>query len=107
VLRLAPCARVLRLDWPVLPLREAYERDESSEPPAARATNAALVWRRDELVRFRPLDPLEAELLERAAAGDPFEALCGAAARELGEDAAPARAAQLLASWVDAGLVAA
>ena len=108
-LPLAPCGRVLRLDWPVLPLREAYERDETlSEPPSAAPTaNAALVWRRDELVRFRALDPLEAELLERAAAGESFEALCEAAAREVGEADAPARAAQLLAGWIDAGLIAA
>jgi Putative DNA-binding domain len=108
VLGLAPCARVLRLDWPVLPLREAYEREETlPAPPAAREANAALVWRRDELVRFRPLEPLEAELLERAARGESFEALCSAAARELGESAAPALAAQLLAGWIDAGLIAA
>jgi hypothetical protein len=107
-LRLAPCARVLRLDWPVLSLREAYEREEAlPEPPAARQANAALVWRRDEMVRFRPLEPLEAELLERAAAGESFEALCAAAARELGESAAPRRSAQLLAGWIDAGLIAA
>ncbi|HVN40631.1 MAG TPA: DNA-binding domain-containing protein [Myxococcota bacterium] len=107
-LPLAPCARVLRLEWNVVPLREAYERDETpAAPPAAPQANAALVWRRDELVRFRALDPLEAALLERAAAGESFEALCAAAAREVGDAEAPARAAQLLAGWIDAGLIAA
>ena len=107
-LPVAPCARVLRLEWPVLPLREAYERDETPPaPPAEPEAGAALVWRRDELVRFRPLEPLEALLLERAAAGDPFEALCAAAAREVGEADAPACTAQLLAGWIDAGLIAA
>ena len=107
-LPLAPSVRVLRLDWPVLALREAYERDETpAAPPTFPAPGSALVWRRDELVRFRPLDALEAELLERAAAGDTFEQLCEAAAREVGESDAPARAAQLLAGWIDAGLIAA
>jgi len=108
LLPLAPCVRVLRLDWPVLALREAYEREETQPAPrAAPEANAALVWRRDELVRFRPLEPLEAELLERADAGECFEALCEAAAREIGESDAPARAAQLLAGWIEAGVIAA
>ena len=58
-------------------------------------------------MRFRPLEPLEAELLERAGAGETFEAICQAAAREVGDAGAPALAAQLLTAWIAAGLIAA
>jgi hypothetical protein len=107
VLRLAPCVRLLRLAFAVLPLREAFERDaEPPAPPAAPAANAVLVWRRDEQVCWRALDPLEADLLELTRASAGFEELCAAAARALGDAAAPAHAATLLARWVEAGLLA-
>lgn len=107
VLRVQPCVRVLRLGWPVLPLREAYERDAPpTAPPAAPSDNAALVWRRDEQVRFRALEPLEASLLEATLCGDDFGALCAIAAHSLGDAAAPAYAAERLASWIERGLLA-
>jgi hypothetical protein len=108
VLRLQPCVRVLRLAWPVLPLREAFERDAAlPAPPGSPVANAVLVWRRDERVRWRELEPLEAELLEATRVGASFESHCAAAAREHGEAAAPAQAAALLAGWVEGGLLVA
>ena len=105
-LRLAPCVRVLRLGWPVLPLREAYEREQTlPAPPAAPEANAALVWRREEQVRFRALEPLEAALLEAASSGEDFGALCALAAASLGDTAAPAYAAERLAGWIESGLL--
>ena len=106
-LRLAPCVRVLRLAWPVLPLREAYERDAPlPAPPSEPARNTLLVWRREEQVRWRSIEALEAELLEMTQAGECFETLCAAAAREVGNAAAPAHAAALLGLWVESGLLA-
>jgi hypothetical protein len=107
VLRLAPCARVLRLDWPVLAMREAYEEEETPAAPPKAAQQAALVWRREEVVRFRALALLEAALLEAASRGSDFGFLCTLAADALGDDAAPAYAAERLGQWVDAGLLAA
>jgi hypothetical protein len=106
-LQLAPCVRLLRLAWPVVEMREAYEREETPVPaPLAAQEQAALVWRRDEQVRFRALSPLEAGLLEAASSGEDFASLCAIAARALGESAAPAYAAERLGRWVDAGLLA-
>jgi hypothetical protein len=107
-LRLAPCVRVLALDWPVLPLRAAFERDEPlPAPPPEPAANAVLVWRRDELVRWRSLAPLESALLESVRAGADFETLCELAARAVGEQRAPAEAAAQLAGWIGSGLLSA
>ena len=106
-LRLQPSARLLNLDWDVAPMREAHEQDHSLPAPQAPGANVQLVWRRDETVRWRALEALEAELLRAAQAGYGFEELCRRAARELGEEAAPAEAAALLGRWVDAGVLAA
>jgi hypothetical protein len=103
VLHLHPSAQILRLDWPVH--RCLGARGEG--PPEVPEATTILVWRRAERPHHRPLEPLEAELLEAAAAGEPFGALCARAARHVGEEAAPARAAALLAGWVEAELLAA
>jgi hypothetical protein len=107
-LRLAPSVRRLALAWPVLPLRAAYEQDAPlPAPPSEPQPNALLVWRRDEVVRWRELDPLEAALLESVESGADFEALCQRAAREVGEPEAPASAAAHLSTWLASGLLAA
>lgn len=106
-LHFAPCVRLLRLAWPVRTLREAFERDATPPPLVTPAPETLLVWRRDESVRWRAILPLEAELLEAALAGAPFEALCATAAGALGEAAAPGYAAESLARWVHDALLAA
>jgi hypothetical protein len=105
VLRMQPCVRVLRLAWPVLGMREAYEREETPAAPASPAMQALLVWRRDERVRFRALEPLEAALLDAASKGSDFGFLCAIAADALGDAAAPTYAAERLGAWVDEGLL--
>jgi hypothetical protein len=101
VLRVQPCARVLRLAWNVAPMTETHEAPPAPEP------SSVLVWRRDESVRWRALEPFEAELFERARAGARFEDLCDAVALRVGEDSAAAEAASTLGRWVDAGLLVA
>jgi hypothetical protein len=101
VLRVQPCVRVLSLQWDVTPMTE------TQEAPRAPAPSRVLVWRRDEAVRWRALEPFEAELFERARAGARFEDLCDAVAERAGEDAAAAEAASTLGRWVDAGLLVA
>lgn len=106
-LRLAflPATRLVRLTWPVHRLREA-EPGARPRAPEAPVPTAVCVWRRDDTVRLRAVDDLEAELLEGARGGLPFGGLCRRLADEVGEAEAPARAAALLASWVERGLLA-
>jgi len=103
-----PSVQTLRLAWPVLALREAFDAHGAAHvrAPASPEVCAVVVWRRGERVFFRSAEPLELELLEAARAGARFGALCGRAAREIGAAGAPARAAGWLAGWVGAGLLA-
>jgi hypothetical protein len=104
VLGFQPAVRLLRLDWPVERLLPGA-RPETGAGVAA-APTAIAVWRRDESPRHRVLEPLEAALLEAGLAGETFGALCARAAEVLGAQAAPARAAELLAGWLASGLLA-
>ena len=64
-----------------------------------------LVWRQDLTVRYRAVGAAETALLEAAARGEPFAALCDIAAGDAPPGQAIARLAAMLRDWVDAGLI--
>lgn len=97
-----PSVSRLSLRWPVHRLVEA---PPPSEQPARSEPTELLVWRCREEPRFRALATDEALALDAARAGAPFGALCTRLAQVLGEEAAAPRAARLLASWLDDGLL--
>jgi hypothetical protein len=66
-----------------------------------------LIWRREERVYFRTLPADEAVAWAALRRGRSFGAICNALASAGSADAAPARAAQLLATWLAEGLLAA
>ncbi len=107
-LALHPSVQLLRLAWPVHVVREAFDARgaEHVRAPSSPAASGVVVWRRDERVFFRTVEPLEVELLAAIRAGARFGALCASAAQVLGDAVAPARAASWLAAWVGAGLLA-
>ncbi len=96
--------RLLHLDWPVQRLRTA-QREEQELPDLEAEPTALCLWRHDERVVHRELDPRESRALGVASTGADFGSLCVAAAEEVGEDEAPALAASWLARWVDDGLI--
>jgi hypothetical protein len=97
---LQPALQLLELDWRVRPLRQAVDAGRPADPAGLeRAPTRVCVWRSRERVLHRDLDPLEARALARALRGEPFGSLCEVVADEIGEAAAPARAAALLAAW--------
>ena len=128
-LQLVPAVRLLALDWPVHELRRAGTSEpaeellrggaseglrlpdpaRSSEPAADRALSRRAthlcVWRREERVFQRVLEPLEAAALERTRQGVRFGELCELAAQHLGDAEAPAHAAGWLATWTQAQLL--
>jgi hypothetical protein len=107
VLSLHPAARLLELDPAAPALRRRFEDDETPEPPdGARPPVPVLVWRLRERVQFRAPEPEEAELLRAVGTSAAFGALCETLAARHGAEAAPARAAAWLATWIDAGLLA-
>lgn len=107
-LTLQPAVQRLPLDWAVEPLWHALtaDPDAATTPPAA-LTHTLLICRPGLDTRFRSLDPLEAMLLDAAADGAPFAALCEQAATFTGDDTAAATAAGLLRRWIDDNLLAA
>ena len=80
-------------------------------PTAARASSEAVesvvVWRQEMAVYHRVVDATERLALERAAAGTCFGSICEALLAEEGEEAATARAFNLLLTWLADGQVSA
>jgi hypothetical protein len=74
--------------------------------PPAPGARTILVWRHDLTVYHRPLEPLEAAALARAADGAPFGGVCDLLAERLPVEEAGPVAFQLLARWVQDGLIA-
>ena len=101
---LDPSVRLLRARWPVNRIREASDA-ERPLPSIAAAETALCVWRRDERVFHRSLDPLEAHCLERLSGGATFGTLCERVALAIGESETPARALALLTGWIEGGLL--
>jgi hypothetical protein len=90
---------------------QAWQRREEVEPGDLEVERAPeplvwAIWRPDLVSNFRSLDHDEATMLEAMVEGRSFPALCEAIAPMTGEDQAPARAATLLRTWVEGGLIA-
>ena len=64
------------------------------------------IWRPERVSNFRSLDPDEAAMLDALVAGHAFPELCETLAPFTGDDQAPARAAGLLRTWVEGGMIA-
>jgi hypothetical protein len=95
-----PALRLLALDFPVDRLRLAHDREDAELPAAlAPLPTQVCVWRSEERVFHRALEPIEAEALALALAGACFGRVCEGIAARLAEAEAPLRAATLLARW--------
>jgi hypothetical protein len=64
-----------------------------------------LLWRQNLQNFFRSLDPIESAALDSALRGDAFGDLCAALAAWVPEEQIPLRAATLLGSWADSGII--
>jgi hypothetical protein len=103
-----PALRRLALGFPVQRLRSEHDAGAAELPGTLAPQPTQLcVWRRDERVFHRALDPPEAAALELACHGASFGQLCETLAARLGEAEAPPRAAALLARWQQDGWLAA
>ncbi len=111
----------LDLDYPVHRFRLAWDAQQRDDPEPnhddaledalaelasfERGFHPILVWRSDERVSYRGLEPVEAACLDIALAGDSFGTLCEYLASEVGDGEAPNHAAALLARWQADGLI--
>ncbi|WP_395700453.1 putative DNA-binding domain-containing protein [Aquabacterium sp.] len=106
-----PSLRLQPLDWAIeaawRTLREhdpAAGGDEPELPAPEAAAHTLLVWRRELQTLWRSLEADEAALLQALVQGASFGDLCEQAAAFSDDPAA--RAAGLLARWLDEGLLA-
>jgi hypothetical protein len=90
---------------------QAWQRRDEVEPgnlEVARADEPVTwaIWRPERVSSFRSLEPDEAAMLDALVAGRTFPELCETVAAFTGDDQAPARAAWLLRTWVEGGMIA-
>lgn len=106
-----PALTQLDLDFPVHRIRRPWDDDHSIEAAISQLESLEsgfhplLVWRTDERVSYRSLEPIEAAGLGIVLAGETFGSLCEHLAAEVGDGEAPKRAAVLLARWQADGLI--
>lgn len=103
-----PSLRHLAFAFDVPP---SWQRREEVEPGQLEVAVLAeplawVIWRPELMTNFRSLEPDEAAMLDAMIEGRPFPALCEALLAFIDEDQAPARAAGLLRSWVEEGMIA-
>jgi len=82
-------------------------KDGISPPAPARQPEpqALIVWRQDDMARFRPLAAEEAMMWDEAGKGVRFGVLCEMLATFAGEEDAELRAATYLKTWIDSGML--
>ena len=100
--------RRLTLGWNTVADWQAISREES--PPAPVASDAPvprLIWRQRLKNYFRSLDAIENAALDAALAGASFGEICAAVSQWLPDDEVPLRAATLVGTWTDGGIVTA
>ena len=101
VFRFQPPLQLLELDWPVRALRSALDREKGLDLDSlARRAIRVVVWRADDRVFHRELDPDEASLLESALRGETFGNQCARLADRVGDDRAPGLAVEWIARWL-------
>lgn len=103
---LHPSVQWLELNYNVPALFEAATRDDEP-PPVVREANAVawILWRRDLIVHWRSLETDEAWALGAAKQGQTFGDLCAGLCDWHEPDAVPLRAASLLRTWLEDGLL--
>lgn len=82
-------------------------KDGTSPPSPARwpEPQALIVWRQDDMARFRPLAAEEAIMWDEAVHGVRFGVLCEMLATFASEADAALRAATYLKTWIDSGML--
>jgi hypothetical protein len=103
-----PSLRRLHLQWNTAAVWQAMSREETPPDPL-RAEHAVpwLLWRQNLQNYFHSMAADEAVALDSALRGDSFGEICEALAEWLTEDEIPLRAASLLGTWADSGIIVA
>jgi hypothetical protein len=101
-----PSLRLLDLAWNTVAVWQATNRDEDPpRPEAAENPIPWLLWRRELTNHFRSLDAAEKASLEAALSGMRFGKLCAVLSAFLPEEEIALRAAALIGTWTDSGML--
>lgn len=104
--RFHPSLRRMALIWNTVAVWQAVSReDEPPQPESASAPVPWLLWRQNLTNYFRSLDPAESAALATALAGSSFGEICAALEPWLPEEEIPLRAATLIGTWADSGII--
>ncbi len=105
-LRFHPSMQRLSCHWNILALwRAVQDRTPPSDPIQLPQPTICIVWRADLTTRYRTLEADETDVIEGAASGDSFAALCQRLTRWHADEAVPLRAVSLLQRWLREGLI--
>lgn len=108
VLRFAPTLDQANLTTNATLLWAAMDAGETPPDVALLPeTGAMLVWRHEDISRFRAIDREEREALLSARAGISFADMCEELVRRHGDEAGIARAGTMLGHWLSEGLISA
>jgi hypothetical protein len=103
-----PSLRRLTLRWNTTAVWQALSRDEAPpEPECAEQPAPWLLWRQNLQNYFRSMAGDEAAALDCAQRGATFGEICEALAEWLAIDAIPLRAAGLIGTWAESGIIVA
>ncbi|MDB6086416.1 MAG: hypothetical protein JWN43_4297 [Gammaproteobacteria bacterium] len=105
-----PSLRRMSLAWNTVAVwqsarREVSGEEEPPQPAAAPAPVPWLLWRQNLTNYFRSLDVDENAALDAALAGRSFGEICAALSPWLPEEEIPLRAASLVGTWADSGII--
>jgi hypothetical protein len=104
--RFHPSIRRLAFSWNTVAVWQSMSGDET--PPAPEAASAPVpwvLWRQKFKNYFRSLDAAEAAAFDAAIAGRAFGEICEGLGAFLAEDEIPLRAAMLVGTWADSGII--
>ncbi len=104
---LHPSVRRMSLAWNTVNVWQAVSRNaEPPQPELAPHPVRWLLWRQQLKNYFRSLDPAESAALDAASRGLAFAEICAAITEWLPEEETPLRAATLIGTWADSGIIA-
>ncbi len=104
--RFHPSVRRMALAWNTVNVWRAANADEEPpQPQAALRPVQWLLWRQDLKNYFRSLDAAEDAALDAALRGLSFTDICAAMTESLTEEQIPLRAATLIGTWADSGII--
>jgi len=103
-LKLAPCVRLLALEFPLQDWYTAFRRDERPPLPSPEPSWLAL-HRRDFVVRRIPLERAEFALLSALAEGQPLGSAIAAAAAVISPGELSAKLGGWFRDWAAAGMI--